>query len=114
MMWDSSLAVYNTPCECGNVYIGQTVYSNETRLTKNEQHICVGHPAKSAMVEIILNSQCRICPETLSTKAQHMDCIRCEAIKIRLHPYMKRENVMELSRPCPCLIHSLKNQKKTP
>jgi hypothetical protein len=62
------------------------------------------------MAEDILNSQHHICPETLSTTARYIDCISCEAIKIRLHPYMKRENVMVLSRSCKCPIHSLKNQ----
>jgi hypothetical protein len=32
-----------------------------------------------------------------------MGCISCEAINIRLHPYMKRENVIVLSRSCKCL-----------
>ena len=64
------------------------------------------------MVEDILNSQRHICTETLSTTARYMDCIGCEAVKIRLHPYMKRETVMVLSRSCKCLIHSLKNHER--
>jgi hypothetical protein len=33
------LGIYNIPCECGKVYIGQTGHSTETRIKEQHWHI---------------------------------------------------------------------------
>jgi hypothetical protein len=43
--------VYNIPCECGRVYIGQMGRSVDIRLKKYQQHIQLEYPNKSAMAE---------------------------------------------------------------
>ena len=43
--------VYSLPCECCQVYIGQTVRSIETRIKEQHWHIQLGHPDKLAGTE---------------------------------------------------------------
>jgi hypothetical protein len=43
--------VYSIPCECGQVYIGQTGRSIDTRIKEHHRHIRLAHPDKSAVGE---------------------------------------------------------------
>ena len=43
--------VYSIPCEYGQVYIGQTGSSIETRIKENHQHIWLGQPDKLAVAK---------------------------------------------------------------
>jgi hypothetical protein len=77
--------VYSIPCECGQVYIGQTGCSINARLKKHHQHICVEHPNKLSMVEYSINlGHCILVHKTtiLSTKPRYMNHIIREAIEI--------------------------------
>lgn len=48
--------VYSIPCECGQVYIGQTGnLIDTTRLNKNHQHIQLEHLENSAIAEHSIN-----------------------------------------------------------
>jgi hypothetical protein len=42
--------VYSIPCKCGQVYIGQTGRSVDTRLKEHQRHTRPEHPNKSAVV----------------------------------------------------------------
>jgi len=39
------------PCECGQVYIGQTGRSMESKIKEHHRHIRLAHPEKSAVAE---------------------------------------------------------------
>jgi hypothetical protein len=46
-----TLGVYSIPCECGQVYTGQTGHFIDTRLKEHHCHIWLEHPYKPAMAE---------------------------------------------------------------
>jgi hypothetical protein len=109
-------AVYSIPCECSQVYIGQTGHSVDTRLKKHQRHIHPEHPNKSAMAEHSINLGHHIQLQnttTISTKPRYMDRIIREAIEIELHPNsMNREDGFYLSKSWKPLICSLKDCRK--
>jgi hypothetical protein len=43
--------VYQVPCGCGKVYIGETGRTIETRLKEHKRHLRLGQPEKSAIAE---------------------------------------------------------------
>jgi hypothetical protein len=71
--------VYNIPCECGKVYIGQTGRLIETRVKKHRRHICPYHQENSAAAEHSINLGHRIRLQNtviLGKMMTHMDRIR--------------------------------------
>lgn len=44
-------AVYGIPCESGQVYIGQTCRSIDTRMKEHHRHVRLGHLDKQAMAK---------------------------------------------------------------
>jgi hypothetical protein len=107
-----TLGVYRIPCECGKVYTGQTGCSVDARLKKQQQHIRLEHPEKSAVAERSVDLGHHIQFHNISvlaTKTQCMDRIVREAIKIELHPNnMNRDVGLCLSKSWKLLICSLK------
>jgi hypothetical protein len=81
--------VYSAPCECGQIYIGQTGHAIETRVKVHQCHIQLEHSDKSAMAKYSINlGHCIELQNTtiLSTKSRYMDWMIREAIEIELHP----------------------------
>jgi hypothetical protein len=48
--------LYSMPCECGEVCIGQTSRSIETRIKEYHQHIRLGHSDESSVAEYGFNT----------------------------------------------------------
>jgi hypothetical protein len=47
--------VYEIPCECGKVYVGETGRTIETRLKEHRRHFRLAQPEKSAVAEKSIN-----------------------------------------------------------
>jgi hypothetical protein len=104
--------VYSIPCECGQVYIGETGRSIDTRIKENHRHIRLTHPDKSAVAEHSISRGHRIQlqdTKILSTKSRYMDRLIKEANEIELNSNnINREDGLCLSWSWKPLIHSLK------
>jgi hypothetical protein len=94
-------SVYSIPCECGQVHIGQTGSSIDTRIKEHHRHIRLAHPDKSAVAEhsISLGHRTQLQDtKILSTKSRYMNRLIKEDIEIELHPdNMNREDVSVLA-----------------
>jgi hypothetical protein len=75
--------MYSIPCECDQVYIGQTGRSIEARIKEHRRHIRLGHPEQSAVAEHSMNHEHHILfqdTRIISTKSGYMDRLVREAI----------------------------------
>jgi len=93
--------VYGIPCECGQVYIGQTGRSIEIRIKEHHRHILLGHPDKSAAAEHKSNHNHPIefqVTRILSTVPGYMDRLIRGAVALELHlNNMNREDGLTLN-----------------
>ena len=79
--------VYKIPCECGEVYVGETGRTISTRLKEHRRHFRLGQPEKSAVVEHSLNLDHRIMwddTRVLWRSGHFWDRLTKEAIEIRM------------------------------
>jgi hypothetical protein len=109
--------VYSIPCECGEVCIGQTGCSIETRVKEHQRHIRLYHPEKSVVAEhsINLGYQIQLLNTNILTKqSRRTDWVIREVIEIKLHPdNMNREDGLSLSRVWKPLIRDLKERRQS-
>jgi hypothetical protein len=108
--------VYRIPCECGEVYVGQTGRSMEARC--KEHHIRLEQPEKSAVAEHSINTRHHIdfsSTSVLDKAAGYMDCLVKEAIEIWLNTRnFNREGGFTLSWAWYPVINMLCNEKAGP
>jgi DNA-binding transcriptional MerR regulator len=81
--------IYRIPCECGEVYVGQTGRTIEARFKEHRRHVRLNQPERSAVAENSVTKYHRIDLDgasKLGTATRHMDRLLMEAIEIRLHP----------------------------
>ena len=79
--------VYKIPCECGDVYVGETGRTISTRLKEHQRHFRLCQPEKSAIVEHSLDEDHKIRwddTRVLWRSKNFWDQLTKEAIEIRL------------------------------
>jgi hypothetical protein len=89
--------MYSIPCDWGQVYIGQTGLSIDTRIKEHHRNISLAHPDKSAVAEHSISRGHRIQlhdTKILSTKSRYRDRLIKAAIEIELHLNMNRKDGM--------------------
>jgi hypothetical protein len=107
--------VYSIPCQCGQMYIGQTGRSIETRIKEHHQHTRLGHPDKSAVAELVVNHNHLIKFQDtwiFSTVPGYMDYLIREGVELELHTdNMNREDGLTLCRAWKHLFHLLRDSR---
>jgi predicted GIY-YIG superfamily endonuclease len=81
--------IYHIPCECGNVYVGQSGRTIGARIKEHRRHAHLNQTERSAVAEISLTTYHRIDfdrASKLGTATRYMDRLVIEALVIRLHP----------------------------
>jgi len=73
--------VCGIPCECGQVYMGQTGRAIETKIKEHHRHILFGHPARFNHNHLTEFQVIQI----LSTVPGHMDRLIRRAVALELH-----------------------------
>jgi hypothetical protein len=110
--------VYSIPCVCGQVYIGQTGQSIETRIKEHHRHKQLRHPDKSAVAEYRFNHNNVIKfqeTQILSILPRYMEQIFMEVVEMELQPNnMNREDGLTLSGSLKPLLRLLRESKWPP
>ena len=111
-----TLGIYSIPCECGQVYIGQTGCSMETTIKEHHLHIRLGHPVKSAVAELRLKhnhvikfQDTRILPAVIG----YMERLIREVVELELNlNNMNREDGLTLNRSWKPLLRLLRESRR--
>ena len=108
--------VYSIPCECGQIYIGQTGRSIETRIKELHLHILLGHLVKSAVAELRFNRKHVIKFQDnliLLIVSGYVERLIREAVGIELNPNnMNREDGLTLNRSRKPLLRLLRESRR--
>ena len=112
------VGVYSIPCKCGQMHIGETVWSILTRIKGHYWHIWLGHPDKLAVAEYRFNHNHVIKFEDtwiLSTVPGNMEQLIREAVQLELNPNnMKREDGLTINGSRKPLLRLLRETRWPP
>nr|XP_060615668.1 uncharacterized protein LOC132765391 [Anolis sagrei ordinatus] len=98
----TSAGVYRIPCSCGQVYIGTTKRSAQTRIKEHERHCRLLQPEKSAIAEHLMNQPGHSIlfenTEMLDHTNNHHVRLHREAIEIHKHVdnFNRKEETMKI------------------
>jgi len=110
--------IYSIPCECGQLYIGQTDGSIQTRIKEHHLHIRLGHPVKSAVAELRFNHNHVIDfqgTRILSATPSYMERLIREAVELERNPNnVNREDDLILNRSWKPLLRLLRESRRPP
>nr|XP_060632240.1 uncharacterized protein LOC132775540 [Anolis sagrei ordinatus] len=106
--------VYRIPCSCGQVYIGTTKRSAQTRIKEHERHCRLLQPEKSTIAEHLMNQPGHSIlfenTERLDHTNNHHVRLHREAIEIHKHVdnFNRKEETMKMNK---IWLPVLKNSK---
>jgi len=110
--------VYSAFYECGQVYIGQTGRSVETRITEHHRHERLGYPNKTAVAEHRFNHNHLIKfqdTQILSNIPGYVDQLIREAVKLKVFPNnMNRKEGLNLSGSWKPPFRLLRESRRLP
>ena len=110
--------VYSIHCKCGQMYIGKTIRSIQTRIKGHHCHIWVGRPDKLAVAEYRFNHNHILQFEDtwiLSIVPGNMEQLIRDAVQLELHPNnMKREHGLTLNGSWKPLLRLLRETRWPP
>ena len=94
--------VYEIPCECGKVYIGQTGRTVRERISEHERGLRMQYFDKSAVAQHSLENIHHIVSgevRLIDRETNYWDRLRREAIEIKLHPSnFNRDSGLHISK----------------
>ncbi|KYN07882.1 hypothetical protein ALC62_01145 [Cyphomyrmex costatus] len=97
-----SAGVYEIPCSCGKVYIGETVRMVNTRMKEHQRDVRLKHITQSALAEHNIETGHRILFDkmaTIATTTSYFPRKHREALKIQKHSdNLNRDSGYNVSR----------------
>ena len=104
--------VYEIPCECGQVYIGQTGRTVSERISEHDRDLRMQYFDKSAVAQHALENNHHIGfdeARLIDRATNYWDCIRREAIEIKLQPNnFNRDSGLHISKAWDPSISALR------
>lgn len=109
--------IYEVPCQCGAVYIGQTGRTIEARCNEHKRCIRLGYPEKSAVAQHMYDHDHHINFQgvrNLGNQPTYWGRVVAEALEIKLHRNnYNRDNGLELSQAWNPAIRILQERSKS-
>ena len=104
--------IYEIPCECGKVYIGQTGRTVSERISEHERDLRMQYFDKSAVAQHALENNHHIVfdeARLIDRATNYWDRIRREAIEIKLQPSnFNRDSGLHISKSWDPAISTLR------
>ena len=106
--------IYEIPCTCGLVYVGETGRTIGTRLKEHQRHFRLGQPEKSAVADHSISLDHTICWEetkVLCRVDKFWERLAREAIEIRMRKTMNRDTGYALSASWKPVLREIREER---